>query len=122
MAFYVKVTKQVADKMSLTAIRNKTADGNVLLWQADLNRIEGDTIFDRATRVGGVALTPQAARLETDGIENPAEVTTPDEYRDDKPTILPFSLSNPTYILCPRYLQGQVCLMSEIPKLYPRGC
>lgn len=89
MAYYVKVTKQVADKMGLTSIRNMTADGNVLLWQADLNRIEGDTIFDRATRVGGVALTPQAARLETDGIENPAEVTTPDEYRDDKPTILP---------------------------------
>lgn len=89
MAFYIKVTKQVADKMNLTAIRNKTADGNVLLWQADLNRIEGDTIFDRATRVGGVALTPQAARLETDGTENPAEVTTPDEYKDDEPTILP---------------------------------
>lgn len=89
MAFYIKVTKQVADKMNLTAIRNKTADGNVLLWQADLNRIEGDTIFDRATRVGGVALTPQAARLETDGTENSAEVTTPDEYKDDEPTILP---------------------------------
>lgn len=89
MAFYIKVTKQVADKMNLTAIRNKTADGNVLLWQADLNRIEGDTIFDRATRVGGVALTPQAARLETDGTENPVEVTTPDEYKDDEPTILP---------------------------------
>lgn len=89
MAFYIKVTKQVADKMNLTAIRNKTADGNVLLWQADLNRIEGDTIFDRATRVGGVALTPQAARLETDGTETPAEVTTPDEYKDDEPTILP---------------------------------
>ena len=40
MAFYVKVTKQVADKMSLTAIRNKTADGNVLLWQADLKVIQ----------------------------------------------------------------------------------
>ena len=96
MAYYVKVTKQVSDKMNLTAIRNKTADGNVLLWQADLNRIEGDTIFDRATRVGGVALTPQAARLETDGIENPAEVTTPDEYRDDKPTILPEFPDTPT--------------------------
>lgn len=89
MAYYVKVTKQVADKMGLTAIRNMTADGNVLLWQADLNQIEGDTIFDRAARVGGVALTPQSARLETDGMDNPAEVTTPDEYKDDEPTILP---------------------------------
>ena len=99
MAFYIKATKQVADKMNLTAIRNKTADGNVLLWQADLNRIEGDTIFDRATRVGGVALTPQAARLETDGTENPAEVTTPDEYKDDEPTILPeFPEDTPTVL------------------------
>ena len=89
MAYYVKVTKQVADKMGLTSIRNMTADGNVLLWQADLNQIEGDTIFDRAARVGGVALTPQSARLETDGMDNPAEVTTPDEYRDDEPTVLP---------------------------------
>lgn len=89
MAYYVKVTKQVADKMGLTSIRNMTADGNVLLWQSDLNRIEGDTIFDRAAHVGGVALTPQAARLETDGMDNPAEVTTPDEYRDDEPTFLP---------------------------------
>ncbi|WP_254886588.1 hypothetical protein [Phocaeicola coprocola] len=89
MAYYVKVTKQVADKMGLTAIRNMTADENVLLWQADLNSIEGDTIFDRAARVGGVALTPQSARLETDGMDNPAEVTTPDEYRDDEPTVLP---------------------------------
>lgn len=96
MAYYVKVTKQVADKMGLTSIRNMTADGNVLLWQSDLNCIEGDTIFDRAARVGGVALTPQSARLETDGIENPAEVTTPDEYRDDKPTILPEFTDTPT--------------------------
>lgn len=89
MAFYIKVTKEVSDKLGLTAIRNKTADGNVLLWQSDLNCIEGDTIFDRADRVGGVALTPQSARLETDGMENPEEVYTPDEYKDDTPTVLP---------------------------------
>ena len=35
MAFYIKVTKEVADRLHLTGIRNKTADGNVLLWQAD---------------------------------------------------------------------------------------
>lgn len=89
MAYYIKVAKQVADKMNLTEIRNQTADGNVLLWQADLNGIEGDTIFDRATHVGGVVLTPQAARQETDGMDNPAEVIIPDEYRDDEPAILP---------------------------------
>ena len=46
--------------------------------------------------MGGVALTPQSARLETDGMENPVAVTTPDEYRDDKPTILPEFPDTPT--------------------------
>lgn len=89
MAFYIKVTKEVSDKLGLTAIRNKTADGNVLLWQADLNRIEGDTIFERAERIGGKAITAQEAKAETDGTENPAEVYTPDEYKEDTPTVLP---------------------------------
>ena len=33
MAFYVKVTKEVADYLGVPDISNKTADGNVLLWQ-----------------------------------------------------------------------------------------
>lgn len=89
MAFYIKVTKEVSDKLGLTDIRNTTADGNVLLWQADLNKIEGDNIFDRAERIGGKAITAQDAKAETDGTENPAEVYTPDEYKDDTPTVLP---------------------------------
>ena len=48
MAFYIKVTKEVADRLHLTDIRNRTADGNVLLWQADVARFPGDTVFDRA--------------------------------------------------------------------------
>lgn len=31
--------------MGLTSIRNKTADGNYLLWQADVLRFPGDDIF-----------------------------------------------------------------------------
>lgn len=89
MAFYIKVTKEVSDKLGLTPIRNKTADGNVLLWQADLNRIEGDTIFERAERIGGKAITAQEGKAETDGTENPAEVYTPDEYKEDTSTVLP---------------------------------
>ena len=42
MAFYIKVTKEVADRLHLTDIRNRTADGNVLLWQADVARFPGD--------------------------------------------------------------------------------
>lgn len=89
MALYIKVTKEVSDKLGLTAIRNKTADGNMLLWQADLNRIEGDTIFERAERIGGMAITDQEAKAETEGTENPAKVYTPDEYKEDTPTVLP---------------------------------
>lgn len=90
MAFYIKVTREVADALGVTALRNQTADGCVLCWQADLDRIAGDTIFDRAARVGGAALIPQAAKAETDGTADyPAEVHTPEEYRRDEPTPLP---------------------------------
>ena len=75
MAFYIKVTREVADALGVTALRNQTA---------------GETIFDRAARVGGAALTPQAAKAETDGTADyPAEVHTPEEYRRDEPTLLP---------------------------------
>lgn len=80
MAFYIKVTKQVADALKLTAIRNKTADGNVLLWQADIAGIPGDTVFERAAEVGGVCLSPQAAKTEIEGTDNPAQVSTPEQY------------------------------------------
>lgn len=79
MAFYVKVTKEMADKLQLTDIRNKTADGNVLLWQADIARFPGDTVFDRAKVVGGVCLSPQVAKEEIDGTDNPIPVSTPKE-------------------------------------------
>lgn len=82
MAYYIKVTKAVADKLGLTATRNKTADGNVILWQSDLNKFDGTTIFDRAKVIGGVALTAMDAKREIDGTEYPAEPTTPEEYRD----------------------------------------
>ena len=82
MAFYIKVTREVADNMKLTSIRNLTADGCVLLWQADLTGRPGLTILEKAASVGGVCLTPQAAKKEIDGTDTPAEVTTPDEFKD----------------------------------------
>lgn len=84
MAFYVKVTPAVATALKLKAIRNKTADGNYLLWQADLNSIQGVTIFERAANVGGVALTPNEAKREIDGVNNPASVYTPDRYKSEE--------------------------------------
>lgn len=80
MAFYIKVTKQVADALNLTAIRNQTADGNILLWQADIAGMPGDTVFDRAAEVGGVCLSPQEAKMEIDGTDYPKDVITPEPY------------------------------------------
>lgn len=84
MAYYIKVARQVADKIGAPVDnRNKTADGNILLWQADLNIIPGETIFDRAQYVGGVAMSGQAAKAEIDGTAvPPAEVTIPEYYQD----------------------------------------
>ena len=84
MAYYIKVTKKVADKIGAPVEnRNKTADGNILLWQADLNIIPGETIFDRAAFVGGVAMPGQSAKAEIDGTAvPPAEVTIPEYYQD----------------------------------------
>lgn len=94
MAYYIKVTKKVADKIGAPVEnRNKTADGNILLWQADLNVIPGETIFDRAAFVGGVAMCGNDARGEIDGTAEPAEVTIPEYYQDasgdDIPDTLP---------------------------------
>lgn len=87
MAFYIKVTQDVANELGLTEDRNKTADGNVLLWQADIAGIPGDTVFNRAAAVGGVCLTPQQAKAEIEGVEIPAEVFTPEEYQPKAPDI-----------------------------------
>ena len=107
MAYYIKVTKQVADKIGAPVEnRNKTADGNILLWQADLNTIPGETIFDRAGYVGGVAMNARDAKAEIDGSDEPAEVTVPDRYQDkdnetpadngaaDRPVTLPAGEEN----------------------------
>ena len=78
MAFYIKVRQEVADYLGVTAERNRTADGNVLLWQADVAAMPADTVPGRAAHVGGVALTAQAARLEIDGTDHPAETCLPE--------------------------------------------
>ena len=80
MAFYIKVTKQVADKLGVTAIRNKTADGNVLLWQADLTAIPGTTIFERASYVG--VYTPDRYKDETSYVP-PTVTGQPDNGEED---------------------------------------
>ena len=78
MAFYIKVKLEVADYLKVTSERNRTADGCILLWQADVLRFPGDTVKDRATYAGGVALTASQAKQETDGTEHPVEVRLPE--------------------------------------------
>lgn len=77
---YIKVTPAVAAALNLTATRNQTADGNYILWQADIAGIPGDLLTDRAAAVGGIVLTPNDAKKEIDGLANPVEVTTPAKY------------------------------------------
>lgn len=48
------------------------------MWQA----FPGDTVFDRAAVVGGVCLSPQQAKGEIDGVEDPVEVATPEGFMD----------------------------------------
>lgn len=78
MAKYIKATKSVADYLDVTADRNRTADGNYLLWQSDVARFPGDTVDERAAYAGGVAISNSEGRREIDGTDHPAEVHTPD--------------------------------------------
>lgn len=80
MAYYIKVTQAVADSLGLTAVRNKTADGCVILWQSDLNKYKGITIFERAKVLGGIALTALDAKMEIDGTDNPVVPVTPVDF------------------------------------------
>ena len=84
MAYYIKTEKKVADKIGAPVdYRNRTADGKILLWQADLLLIPGDTILDKAAFVGGAALSPIQARDEIDGTcGEPAAVFIPEYYAD----------------------------------------
>lgn len=78
MAFYIKVRLEVAEYLKVTSERNRTADGNILLWQADVLRFPGDTVLEKAKYAGGVALTAPQAKQETDGTEHPVEVRLPE--------------------------------------------
>lgn len=86
MVYYIKVTPEIAKKFSNVKLRNKTKDGNVLLWIGDLNPVPGDTIAERAGYVGGALLTPEQARDEYFGDEDytPAECHTPDYYKSEE--------------------------------------
>lgn len=68
MARYIKVNPKVARHLRLENDRNQVADGNYLLWQADM------LAFGRLTelpsilaQIGGISLQAHEAREEQDG-------------------------------------------------------
>lgn len=68
MARYIKVNPKVARHLRLENDRNQVADGNYLLWQADM------LAFGRLTKmpsilaqIGGLSLQAHEAREEQDG-------------------------------------------------------
>lgn len=68
MAYYIKVNRKVAEHLGLENKRTKSADGNFLLWQADMSRFGLLTDLPGiARRIGGLVLRPQEAREEQDG-------------------------------------------------------
>ncbi len=68
MAYYVKVKPEVRNRILPSYIKGtQCADGNILLFQSDLNGIKGLTLSDRAAAIGGALLTPIEAKREIDG-------------------------------------------------------
>lgn len=74
----VKVTTKVAKLFANLALRNKTKDGNYIIWMTDIDSVPGLTLDDRISYVGGAKLTPMEAKAERNGTANPpASVYTP---------------------------------------------
>lgn len=81
MGYYIKVTEQVASRILSNGVKpTKTADGNCIVWQSELNGVEGVNLSERAATVGGVLLTAEQAKLEISGVEHPSECYTPAVY------------------------------------------
>lgn len=68
MARYIKANPKVAKYLHLENDRNRVADGNYLLWQADMLAFGRLTeLPEILTRIGGLSLQAHEAREEQDG-------------------------------------------------------
>lgn len=68
MPYYVKVTKKVREAiLPAYLVVQKTFDGNYLLFQSALEKVEGNTLSERCERIGGALLTPLEAKAEIKG-------------------------------------------------------
>lgn len=68
MARYIKANSKVAEHLNLTGVRNRLADGNYLLWQADMLAFGRPSELPQILeRIEGIALQAHEAREEQDG-------------------------------------------------------
>ena len=82
MKYYVKVTKQVAEKIIKSGVPlTMTSDGNCLLYQSELNGVDGVNLSERAVNAGGSLITESDALAEIKGTtDTPASCYTPVAY------------------------------------------
>lgn len=82
MKYYVKVTKQVAEKIIRSGVLlTMTSDGNCLLYQSELNGVDGVNLNERAANVGGSLVAESDALSEINGTTDiPAYCYTPVAY------------------------------------------
>ena len=80
MPYYVKVTKKVREALLPTyLVVQRTFDGNYLLFQSALSKVEGNTLSERCAAVGGSLITPLEVAGEVNGTSC-ASCYTPKEY------------------------------------------
>lgn len=82
MKYYVKVTKQVAEKIIKSGVPlTMTSDGNCLLYQSELNGVDGVNLNERAANAGGSLIAESDALAEVKGTTDaPASCYTPVAY------------------------------------------
>ena len=88
MIYYVKVTKQVAETVIRSGVPlTMTSDGNCLLYQSELNGVDGVNLNERAANVGGSLVAESDALAEINGAtDTPAYCYTPVAYGGDGDT------------------------------------
>ena len=84
MPYYVKVTKKVREALlPAYLVVQRTFDGNYLLFQSALSKVEGNTLSGRCAAVGGSLITPLEVAGEVNGTSC-ASCYTPKEYGGDE--------------------------------------
>ena len=88
MKYYVKVTKQVAEKIIRSGVPlTMTSDGNCLLYQSELNGVDGVNLNERAANAGGSLIAESDALAEIKGTTDaPASCYTPVEFGGESDT------------------------------------